>query len=155
MSDLAALKTRMRDAHPDRGGSNAAFIAARAAFVAARDGTPRRDGVTPRQRELLDNAYQLSRDAMLMTLREGFTEGPSLRAVQRGMLAMAPHQQAFGAARYAELRELLDRVERLPVREPGLMLRLRRQLAATPAWQLFAALAVIAAVCHFAGIPVH
>ena len=78
-----------------------------------------------------------------------------MRAVQRGMKAMAPHSMRFGTARYAELRELLDRVERLPVREPGLMLRLRRRLAVTPTWKLFVALAVIAAVCHFAGIPVH
>ena len=34
--DLVALKQAMADAHPDRGGSNAAFIAARQAYVAAR-----------------------------------------------------------------------------------------------------------------------
>ena len=35
-ADLAALKEAMANAHPDRGGSNAAFIEARAAYVAAR-----------------------------------------------------------------------------------------------------------------------
>ena len=149
MTDMATLRTAMLNAHPDRGGSAAAFIAARAAFVAARDGT------TPRSSEMLDRAWRLSRDALLMTLRDGFTDGDGLRAMQRGMKAMAPHQRAFGVRRYAELRELLDRVEKLPVREPGPMLRLRRRLATTQTWQLFAALAVIAAVCHFAGIPVH
>lgn len=34
--DLAALKAAMADAHPDKGGSSAAFIEARAAYVAAR-----------------------------------------------------------------------------------------------------------------------
>jgi hypothetical protein len=34
--DLAALKAAMADAHPDRGGSSAEFIAARQAYVAAR-----------------------------------------------------------------------------------------------------------------------
>ncbi len=35
-TDLAALKQAMADAHPDHGGSTAAFIAARARYVAAR-----------------------------------------------------------------------------------------------------------------------
>jgi hypothetical protein len=34
--DLPALKAEMAAAHPDRGGSNAAFIEARARYVAAR-----------------------------------------------------------------------------------------------------------------------
>jgi hypothetical protein len=34
--DLAQLKAEMAAAHPDRGGSNAAFIKARARYVAAR-----------------------------------------------------------------------------------------------------------------------
>ena len=36
LTDLAALKQAMADAHPDKGGSSADFIAARAVYVAAR-----------------------------------------------------------------------------------------------------------------------
>jgi hypothetical protein len=36
LPDLGKLKAEMAAAHPDRGGSNAAFIAARAAYIAAR-----------------------------------------------------------------------------------------------------------------------
>ena len=37
--DLGALKAAMASAHPDRGGSSAAFIEARARYVAVRDRT--------------------------------------------------------------------------------------------------------------------
>ena len=45
LPDLHRLKAQMAAAHPDRGGSNAAFIAARARYVAAR----RQSRVQPRR----------------------------------------------------------------------------------------------------------
>jgi hypothetical protein len=44
-SNLAALKAAMAAAHPDHGGSNAAFITAREAYVTARrQARARREG---------------------------------------------------------------------------------------------------------------
>jgi len=66
----------------------------------------------------LDRAYRDSRDAMLATLNDGFVDADGLRAMQTGMASMARNRTAFGAARYHELRALLDQVEQLPRAEP-------------------------------------
>src|SRR4051794_8517653 len=66
----------------------------------------------------MDRAYRDAREAMVDVIEDGTVDAGSLQAMRDGLRAMAPHKQAFGAARFAELQGLLKQVEHLPIREP-------------------------------------
>ena len=59
--------------------------------------------------------YRFARDAMLDTLDAGKVRSYPLQRMQQSLARTEPVKQAFGEHYYAELRELLDRVEKLPV----------------------------------------
>ena len=60
----------------------------------------------------LDKFYRDAREAMLMALRDGYVQAEPLAAMQ-AMANMAPNREAFGAARYDEMRSLVDAIEHL------------------------------------------
>jgi len=60
----------------------------------------------------LDKFYRDAREAMLMALRDGYVQAEPLAAMQ-AMANMAPNREAFGAARYNEMRSLVDAIEHL------------------------------------------
>jgi hypothetical protein len=89
--------------------------------------------VTPRQQRALalenqhvvqtkehNRAYRFARDAMLDVLDAGIVADTyGLQQMRTAMAKIAPVKQTFGERYYAELRDLLDRVECLPVQPPN------------------------------------
>ena len=93
----------------------------------------------------MDHAYRVTREALLDCLHDGHIDAAGLRAMQSAMTNMLPNKAAFGAARYDELRGLLDEVETLPVREPMPPPTFRNT------WPLWLWLVVTAVAYYYAG----